>query len=290
MKKAAPCLASQAGTFLLGGQRPIHRMGFGAMRLTGPNIWGEAENRQEAQAVLRRALELGINFIDTADSYGPEVSEKIIAETLHPYPSDLIIATKGGLQRPSPEKWTPHGRPEYLTQCIEKSLKRLRLDCIELYQLHAVDPKVPLEESLKALLEMQKQGKIRYIGLSNVSVAEIERARKIVDVVSIQNQYNISNRRSEDVLKYCEENRLAFIPWYPIGSGNLAKPGGELQKLAKRKEVTPAQLALAWLLKHSEVMIPIPGTSTVEHLEENITAASIFLSEEELALLDSLGE
>jgi pyridoxine 4-dehydrogenase len=267
---------------------PINRMGFGAMRLTGPNIWGNPKDPQTACAVLKRAVALGVNFIDTADSYGPEISENLIAEALHPYPADLIIATKGGLLRPRPDAWTPLGKPEYLMQCVEMSLRRLRQECIPLYQLHSVDPRVPIEESVQALKEMQKQGKIRYIGLSNVSVAEIERARKIIDVVSIQNQYNVTNKRSEEVLRYCEKEQLGFIPWYPIGSGTLAKAAGKLQKLAQSKGATPTQIALAWLLKHSKVMLPIPGTSSLEHLEENIAAASIDFTPDELAQLDSL--
>jgi pyridoxine 4-dehydrogenase len=280
--------AHLAGTFLLGNKLPINRMGFGAMRLTGPNIWGNPKNPKEAQHVLHRAIELGINFIDTADSYGPEISENIIADALHPYPSGLIIATKGGLVRPGPDKWNPLGRPDYLIQCVEMSLRRLRLDCIDLYQLHAIDPEVPLEESLGALKSMQQQGKIRYIGLSNFSVAEIEQAKKIIEPVSIQNHYNISYRKSEEVVRYCEKHQLAFIPWYPIASGQLAHPGGALETLAKTKGVTSAQIALAWLLKNSPVMVPIPGTASVSHLEENIAAASIEFSSDEMELLEFL--
>jgi pyridoxine 4-dehydrogenase len=288
MRTSIPYSASRSGTFLLGGKLPIHRLGFGALHITGPNSWGDPQNPQEAKAVLKRVIELGVNFIDTADSYGPEISELMIATTLYPYPSDLVIATKGGLVRPGPSRWEPLGQPEYLVQCIEMSLRRLKLDCIDLYQLHSIDPRVPLEESLSALKEMQKQGKIRYIGLSNVTLSEIERASKVVDVVSIQNHYNITNRQSEEVLNYCEKHQLAFIPWYPIASGGLAKTGGELHKLAKHKGVTTAQIALAWLLKHSQVMVPIPGTSTLEHLEENIAAASLNLSDAELTQLESL--
>lgn len=278
--------AKKSGKFLLGGDLPIHRLGFGAMRLTGPNIWGFSTNPDEARAVLRRAIESGINFFDTADSYGPETSELFIAETLHPYPSDLVIATKGGLVRPSPEEWIPVGRPEYLRQCVEMSLRRLRLDRIDLYQLHAIDPMVPLEESLGALKEMQIQGKIRHIGLSNVSVSEIKRARKVVDIVSVQNLYNITNRRSEDVLKYCETEKIGFIPWYPLGSGDLVKPGGKLERVAKAKGVSPVQIALAWLLKHSPMMLPIPGTSSVKHLDENTGSVSIELTDEEMVALN----
>lgn len=282
--------AAQAGTFFLGGNLPIHRLGFGAMRLTGPGIWGDPENPQEAKEVLRQAVELGVNFIDTADSYGPEVSENLIAEVLYPYPSGLIIATKGGLTRQGKDLWAPVGRPEYLIQCVEMSLRRLRIPCIDLYQLHRIDPLVRMEDSLGALKELQHQGKIRYIGLSEVSVPEIEKARKIVDIVSIQNLYNLANRKAEDVLQYCEKNNLGFIPWYPIGSGDLARPGGKLDNFAKRKGATPAQIALAWLLKRSSVMLPIPGTSTVKHLEENLAAASINLTDAEFAELDTMKE
>lgn len=289
MNKMMTGNASAAGTFVIGGDLPVHRLGFGAMRITGPGIWGDPKNPKEARDVLRRAIDLGVNLIDTADSYGPEVSENIIAQTLYPYPSNLVIATKGGLIRPGRERWIPLGRPEYLIQCVEMSLRRLRLDRIDLYQLHAIDPLVPLEESLGALKLMQMQGKIRHIGLSNFTVSEIERAKKIVDFVSIQNHYNLSNRESEDVLKYCEKNHLGFIPWYPLGSGDLAHPGGVLEKIAKQKGCSPAQIAIAGLLKHSKVMLPIPGTSSIKHLEENIAAASIKLNDEEFAQLSTVG-
>lgn len=288
MKNSNSINASLSGTFLLGGDIPVHRLGFGAMRVTGPGIWGDPQNPKEARAVLRRSIELGINFIDTADSYGPEVSENLIAETLWPYPSDLIIATKGGLTRQGREGWAPVGRPEYLIQCVEMSLRRLKLERIDLYQFHAIDAKVPLEESLGALKAMQKQGKIRYIGLSNVTVAEIEKAKKIVDVVSVQNLYNLSNRESEDVVHYCEKHGHGFIPWYPIASGQLARPGGIFDKLSKSKGATPAQIALAWLLKSSKVMLPIPGTSSVEHLEENVASVTVELTDEEFAQLQAL--
>lgn len=275
-------------TFLLGGEISINRMGFGAMRLTGPQVWGDPINRPKAQKVLKRGIELGVNFIDTADSYGPEVSENIIAETLYPYPKGLVIGTKGGLVRPEPGIWKRLGRPEHLIQCVEMSLRRLRLECIDLYQLHAIDPQVPLEESVEALRKMQQQGKIRFIGLSNVSVDEIERARKIIDVVSVQNQYNLLYRHSENVVDYCTQHALAFIPWYPIGRGELAKEGSAIQRLAQHKQVSPAQIALAWLLQHAPVMILIPGTASLEHLEENMAARSITLSDEEIAQLDAL--
>ncbi len=284
--KQNPVHASASGTFLL-GDMPVNRLGFGAMRLTGPGIWGESKNPKEAGIVLRKVIELGVNLIDTADSYGPEVSENIIAETLYPYPSDLVIATKGGLVRPGRERWVPLGRSEYLIQCVEMSLRRLRLDCIDLYQLHAIDPLVPLEESVGALKIMQMQGKIRHIGLSNFSISEIERAKKIVDIVSIQNHYNLSNRKSEDVLEYCEKHNLGFIPWYPIGSGNLAHPGGLIEKIANQKGCSPAQIALAWLLKRSKAMLPIPGTSSIKHLEENVAAAAIELTNQEFIQLQS---
>ena len=289
MKKSMTDNAKNSGQFLIGGKLSINRLGFGAMRLTGQGIWGQPKNPQEARDVLKHAIEMGVNFIDTADSYGPEVSENLIAETLYPYPQDLVIATKGGFTRPGSDQWVINGRPEYLRRCVEMSLKRLRLDCIPLYQLHRFDPSVPVEDSLGALKEMQQKGKIRYIGLSEVSVAEIERAKKTVDIVSIQNLYNILNRQSEAVLQYCEKNQLAFIPWYPLGSGSLAKKASEdFQDFAKRKKATPAQISLAWLLKHSKVMTPIPGTSSLSHLEENIAAASLKLTEEELSYLDTL--
>lgn len=277
--------ASEAGTFLLGDDLPVHRLGFGAMRLTGPGIWGPPRNLKEAKAVLRRLLDLGINFIDTADAYGPEVSEDLIAEVLYPYPDDLIIATKGGHTRQGPDLWAPVGRAEYLIQCVEMSLRRLKVDCIDLYQLHRIDPRVPLEESLGALRSLQKQGKIRHIGLSEVSVAEIEHAQEIVDIVSVQNMYNISNRQSENALRYCEQHNIAFIPWAPIGSGDLAQHENPLETLARKKGATQSQIAIAWLLKCSPVMLPIPGTSSVAHLEENTAAASIDLSEREFTLL-----
>lgn len=275
-----------SGTFNLGNALPVNRLGFGAMRLTGSNIWGNPKDPKSAIEVLRHVIELGVNFIDTADSYGPEVSENLIAEALYPYPKGLVIATKGGLTRPSPTQWEPVGRPEYLKQCVEMSLRRLRLERIDLYQFHAIDRKVPLEESLGALRQMQEQGKIRFIGVSNFSVSEIERGKKVVDIVSVQNRYNVADRHSEDVLRYCEKNQLAFIPWYPIASGELTNVQGALGRLAKAKGVTNAQIALAWLLNHSKVMLPIPGTSSLEHLEENVGSAAIKFTVEELAKLE----
>jgi pyridoxine 4-dehydrogenase len=251
------------------------------MRITGDGIWGEPKDRNEALRVLRRAVELGVNFIDTADAYGPEVSENLIAEALYPYPKDLIIATKGGFTRSGPNKWAEDGRPEYLRQCVEMSLRRLKVERIDLYQLHRIDPKVPVEESLGALKEFQKAGKILHIGLSEVSAKEIERANKTVKIVSVQNQYNLSDRRHEKVLQFCEQQKIAFIPWFPVAAGKLAKPGGVLDQAAKKHSATVAQLSLAWLLYHSPVMLPIPGTSSVRHLEENIGAAEVHLSAEE---------
>lgn len=282
--RAITANAAQSGTFSIGGDLPVHRLGFGAMRVTGPGIWGVPQNPKESLAVLKRAVELGINFIDTADSYGPEISENYLAEALYPYPKGLIIATKGGLTRQGPDRWAPVGRPEYLIQCVEMSLRRLRLERIDLYQFHAIDPQVPFEESIGALMTMQKQGKIRHIGLSNVKVADIERARKLISVVSVQNMYNINQRGSEQVLDYCEKNQIAFIPWFPLERGNLTE-SKKLEKLAKEKGVLPLQIALAWLLKRSPVMLPIPGTSSVKHLEENMGAASVNLTDREFSEL-----
>ena len=278
--------AKASGTFTLGDDLTVNRLGFGAMRITGEGIWGEPKNPEESRAVLRRAVELGVNLIDTADSYGPEVSERLIAEALHPYPKDLVIATKGGLTRQGPNKWEPVGRPEYLRQQVEMSLRRLRLDRIDLYQLHRIDPKVPAEESLGALKDLQQQGKIRHIGLSEVSPSEIEQCSKIVRVVSVQNRYNMSDRAHEDALKYCEEHKLGFIPWFPVAAGKLAAAGGPLESAAKRHGVSVAQLSIAWLLHRSPVMLPIPGTSSVKHLEENVAAASLRLNADEWRALE----
>jgi pyridoxine 4-dehydrogenase len=259
----------------------VNRLGFGAMRLTGDGIWGEPDDRDECKAVLLRALELGVNLIDTADSYGPYVSEEIIAEALYPYPDGLVIATKGGLVRPGPGRWDPDGRPEHLREACEGSLRRLKLDRIDLYQLHRPDPNVPYEESVGALKQLQEEGKIRLVGVSNVSTDELARAREIVDVVSVQNRYNLTDRASEDVLEVCERDGLAFIPWFPLAVGRLAQPGGPLDEMAERHHAKPGQIALAWLLKRSPSMLPIPGTSSVEHLEENVAAAAIDLSADE---------
>jgi pyridoxine 4-dehydrogenase len=281
--------ASAAGTFLLGGDMTINRLGFGAMRITGEGIWGEPKDAEKAKQVLRRAVELGVNFIDTADAYGPEVSERLIAEALYPYPKDLVIATKGGLTRSGPNRWAPVGRPEYLRQCVEMSLRRLKVERIDLWQLHRIDPKVPVEESLGAVKEMQKQGKIRHVGLSEVTPEEIERAKKTVPVVSAQNQFNLTDRQHEKTLEYCEKNKLGFIPWFPVAAGKLAQPGGPLDQMAKRHEATVAQLSLAWLLHHSPVTLPIPGTTSVEHLEENLGAATVELSAGEWKQIEELG-
>jgi pyridoxine 4-dehydrogenase len=278
--------AQASGTFTIGNDLKVNRLGFGAMRITGDGIWGEPRNPEEARKVLRRTIELGVNFIDTADSYGPEVSERLIGETLLPYPADCVIATKGGLTRSGPNKWAPVGRAEYLRQCVEMSLRRLCLDEITLYQLHRIDPKVPMEESLGELKQMQTEGKIRHIGLSEVKPNEIEKARKIVEVVTVQNRYNVGDREHEDTLQYCEKHGIGFIPWFPVAAGKLAEPGGVLDQAAKRHSATVAQIALAWLLHRSPVMLPIPGTSSVKHLEENIGAASVKLSAEEWATIE----
>ncbi len=276
-----------SSVFRLGGDLPVNRLGFGAMRITGEGIWGWPADRGNALKVLRRVVELGVNLIDTADAYGPETSELLIAEALHPYPKDLMIATKGGLTRPGPGQWVPNGRPEYLTQCVEKSLKRLRLERIDLYQLHRIDPKVPMEESLGALKKMQEAGKIRHIGLSEVSPAEIDRARKVLPIVSVQNQYNIGNRRWEKTLTHCEKEGLGFLPWSPIG-GNRGLKDNALEAAAKDYHASVIQLALAWLLHRSPVMLPIPGTSSVAHLEENMAAAKLKLTAEDWKRVDAL--
>jgi len=278
--------AAAAGSMTLGGDLVVRRMGFGAMRITGQGIWGDPPDRAKAHAVLRRAVELGVNLIDTADSYGPEVSEKIIAEALHPYPAGLVIATKGGLTRSGPGQWHRNGRPAHLRKVCEDSLRRLRVGRIDIYQLHAVDPSVPMEESLGELVKLRSEGKIRHIGLSNVSVDQLQRARKLVPIVSVQNRYNLADRASEDVLKVCEHDGLGFLPWYPVGAGDLARPGGPLDRAAKAHGVTQAQVALAWLLLHSPVTLPIPGTSSTAHLEENVAAAELTLDNAEMIALE----
>jgi len=251
------------------------------MRITGPGIWGEPKDRENAKKVLRRAVELGVNFIDTADSYGPAVSERLIGEALAPYAKGVVVATKAGLTRQGPDKWLPVGRPEYLIQQVEMSLRYLKIERFDLWQLHRIDPKVPVEESLGAIKKLQDQGKIRHVGLSEVKPHEIDRARKVIEIVSVQNQYNLSDRQHEDVVEYCTKHNLAFIPWFPVASGKLAKPGGKLDAAAKKHGATVSQLSLAWLLHHSPVMLPIPGTSSVEHLEENIAAAAVKLTDAE---------
>lgn len=281
--------AEASGTFSIGGDLPVHRLGYGAMQLTGPGVWGDPENPDEAVRVLRRAVELGVNFIDTADSYGPFVSEQLIHKALHPYPDDLVIATKAGLTRSGPGDWRPVGRPEYLRQQAELSLRHLGVERIDLFQLHRIDPKVPLAEQLGELVLLQQEGKIRHIGLSEVSVEQLEQARETADIVSVQNLYNLVNRSAEDVLEYAERENLAFIPWFPIATGELARPGGPLDSVAKQHGASPSQLALAWLLRRSPVMLPIPGTSRVAHLEQNVAAAEITFTDEEFTeLADSV--
>jgi pyridoxine 4-dehydrogenase len=278
--------AAASGSFALGKDLQIHRLGYGAMRITGDGIWGEPKDRDEAKRVLKRLPDLGVNFIDTADAYGPEVSENLIAEALHPYPSGMVIATKGGFTRQGPNQWAIVGRPEYLRQCVEMSLRRLKLERIDLYQLHRIDPKVPVEDSLGELKKMQNEGKIRHIGLSEVSVKEIERAQKTVPVVSVQNKYNIGDRTHEAVLQFCEKHHLGFIPWFPMEQGKLSKPGSVPEQAAKSHQASTAQIALAWLLHRSPVALPIPGTSSVKHLEENVAAAELKLTDAEWQSLE----
>jgi pyridoxine 4-dehydrogenase len=277
--------AAPAGTFTLGGDLPVHRMGYGAMRITGPGIWGEPEDPDAAKALLRRALEIGVNFIDTADSYGPQVSERLIAEALHPYPESLVIATKGGTVRPGSGQWRIDGHPDHLKEACEDSLRRLRIDTIDLYQLHAVDPNVPLADSIGALKHLQTEGKVRHIGVSNVNAAQLEEARGIADIVSVQNRYSVTDRGSQDVLHACEQHGIAFLPYFPLGGGKLTQPGGKLDQIAQAHGATTGQVALAWLLQSSPNHIPIPGTSSGTHLEENVAAAQLELTTEEMAEL-----
>ena len=260
------------------------------MRITGDGIWGEPDDREQARAVVRRAVELGVNLIDTADSYGPHVSEEIIAEALHPYPDELVIATKGGLTRSGPNRWERDGRPEHLREACEGSLRRLRIDRIDVYQLHAPDPDVPYERSVETMAELREEGKVRLVGVSNVSVAQLEQALEIVPVVAVQNRFNLADRASEDVLEACAERGIGFIPWFPLATGSLARAGGPLDEIAERHDATPSQVALAWLLARSPVMLPIPGTGSVEHLEENLAAADVTLSEDEVQELARAGE
>jgi pyridoxine 4-dehydrogenase len=275
-------------TITLGGDLEVRRLGFGAMRITGPGIWGPPEDPESARRLLQRVVEDGVNFIDTADSYGPDVSENLIAEALHPYPDGLVIATKGGLTRSGPGRWERDCRPERLKRCCEGSLQRLKLERIDIYQLHAVDPNVPVEDSVGALAELREEGKIRHAALCNVGAEQLERARAIVEIVSVQNRYNLVDRDSEDVLQRCEQEGLAFLPWFPLATGDLAAPGGPLDELARSHHVTPAQVALAWLLQHSRATLPIPGTSSLEHFEENLAATELELSDATMEALDEL--
>jgi aryl-alcohol dehydrogenase-like predicted oxidoreductase len=279
--------AAAAGTFALGGDLPVHRLGYGAMQITGPGVWGPPPDRQAAVAVLRRAAELGVDLVDTADSYGPEVSEDLVREALHPY-DGVRVATKGGFVRPGPGEWVAVGLPEYLTQCVEMSLRRLGVETIDLYQLHRIDARVPLADQLGRLRELQEAGKIRHLGLSEVSVGQVRAAREIATIASVQNLYNVTNRSAEDVLRYCEAEGIAFIPWFPIGTGRLARPGGPLDALAVQTGHGAAQLALAWLLQRSPVVLPIPGTKTLAHLEENVAAAGVRLGPTTVDALDAL--
>ncbi len=272
-------------TFTIGGDLEVRRLGFGAMRITGDGIWGPPDDPEEAKRLLRRVVELDINLIDTADSYGPEVSENLIAAALYPYPDDLVIATKGGLRRTGPGEWPRDAHPKRLKECCEASLRRLRLERIDLYQLHAPDPEVPLEDSVGALRELQEEGKVRHIGVSNVSVDQLERARAVVDVVTVQNRYNLVDRSTESELEVCEREGIGFIPWFPLATGDLARSGGPLDELASTHGAAPGQLALAWLLARSPVMLPIPGTSSIAHLEDNVAAQNIELGSEDLERL-----
>ena len=284
---ARPALRS--GTFNIGDKR-VHRLGFGAMRITGKGIWGPPKDRREAINVVRRAVDLGVDLIDTADSYGPHVSEEIIAEALHPYPKGLLIATKGGLERPGPDQWDMNGRPAHLRKACEGSLKRLRLDRIDLYQLHRIDPKVPAEDQIGTMRDLQQEGKIAHVGLSEVGVAELEMARGIVPIVTVQNKYNLVDRAYESMVDHCEQIGVGFIPWFPLATGKLAAPGGPLARAAERLKATPSQVAIAWLLARSPVMLPIPGTSSVRHLEENMGGALLELSDSELRALSEMKE
>ncbi|GAB3478431.1 aldo/keto reductase [Nocardiopsis coralliicola] len=286
--RAAQRPADASGTFAIGGDLPVNRLGYGAMQLTGEGVWGEPSDPGEAVRVLRRAVELGVTLIDTADSYGPFVSEELIRAALHPYADDLVIATKAGLTRRGPSDWRPVGRPEYLRQQLELSLRHLGLDRIDLYQLHRIDPQVPLADQIGELAAMRDEGKVGHIGLSQVTVAEIEQARAIAPIASVQNRYNLVDRADEDVLDYCTAEGIAFIPWFPVATGELARPGGPLEETAKQHGASPSQLALAWLLRRSPVMLPIPGTSKTAHVEENTEAARIELSDAEFDALSAL--
>ncbi|HET7052006.1 MAG TPA: aldo/keto reductase [Solirubrobacteraceae bacterium] len=279
-------------TLTIGSDLEVYRFGFGAMRITGDGIWGEPADEAACRDLLRRIVQTDVNLIDTADSYGPEVSERLIAEALHPYPDNVVIATKGGLERPGPNRWVANGRPERLRRCCEDSLRRLKLERIDLYQLHRVDPNVPIGDSVGALAELREEQKIRHIGLSNVNAEQLERAREIVPIVSVQNRYNVADRESEDVLQACQESGLAFFPWAPLGSrgsSNLSQAGGRLDEAARAHGASPGQVALAWLLHHSPVILPIPGTSSIAHFEENLEAVELELDQDELDALDSVG-
>jgi pyridoxine 4-dehydrogenase len=281
--------ATKSGEFRIGGDLRIYRLGYGAMRITGKGIWGEPEDRKQAVDVLRRAVSLGINFIDTADSYGPHVSEEIIAEALHPYPENLVIATKAGFDRTGPDQWVTNGRPEHLRAACEGSLRRLRLDRIDLFQLHRIDDKVAADAQLGTLKDLQAEGKIKHIGLSEVSVKQIEHARSIVPIVSVQNRYSVLDQAAGDVLEYCQRANIGFIPWFPLAAGEVSTAGSELARIAAQLKVSPSQLALAWLLRRSPVMLPIPGTSRVAHLEENIAAAALQFDESTMREIGKLG-
>ena len=283
-------LVSGSGTFELGGTTTVNRLGYGAMQLTGDGVWGPPKDRDEAIRVLKAAVADGVNLIDTADSYGPFVAEQLIFEALHPYPEDLVIATKGGLTRAGPGDWRPVGRPEYLRQQCELSLRHLGLERIELFQLHRIDPQVPVAESVGELKLLQEEGKIHHIGLSEVSVAELDEARQTAEIVSVQNLYNLANRKAEDLLDHCEDQGIAFIPWFPLATGELAGSGGPLEEIAREDDASPSQLALAWLLRRSPVILPIPGTSSVEHLEDNLAAAKIQLTDDQFETLSNIAE
>jgi len=280
--------ATASLTFDLGGDLPVHRLGYGAMQLPGPGVWGEPADRAAAVRVVQAAVEQGVDFIDTADSYGPLVSEQVIAEALHPYPEQLVIGTKAGLTRTGPGEWVPVGRPAYLKQQVELSLRHLRVDRIDLIQLHRIDPEVPLADQLGAFAELKEQGKVRHIGVSEVSVEELQAARGVTEIASVQNLYNLTNRQSQDVLEYATAEGIAFIPWFPIATGDLAKPDSPVAAIARELDATPSQVALAWLLQKSPVILPIPGTKSVEHLTENMGAAQLTLSDDEMAELDAL--
>jgi pyridoxine 4-dehydrogenase len=282
--------AAASGTFTIGEDLTVNRLGFGAMRITGDGVWGAPKDHDEAIRVLQRAVDLGVDFIDTADSYGPEVSERLIAEALHPYPANLVIATKAGFDRPGPSQWKMNGNPEHLRKACEGSLKRLKVDRIDLYQLHRIDPAYPAEDQIGTFAELQKEGKIKHIGLSEVTVAQVKHAQSLVDIASVQNRYSVADRSAEDVLKYCEEEEIGFIPWFPLRAGKLAEPGGPLGQMANELGVTESQLALAWLLWKSPVMLPIPGTSSVKHLEQNLAAASVKADDQKMEALGKLAQ